>query len=64
MIFDENNAEEMWNKEFFGRKLFDIVNDGMKSKIHHMPDKSKEKIKNVLDKMMNSNHNSLIAIIL
>jgi len=29
-----------------------------------MPDKSKEKIKGVLDKMMNSNHNSLIAIIL
>lgn len=61
---DEENPEEMWNKEFFGRKLFDIVNDGMKSKIHQMPDKSKEKIKNVLDKMMNSNHNSLIAIIL
>ena len=62
--YNEDNSEEMWNKEFFGRKLFDIVNDGMKSKIHQMPDKSKEKIKNVLDKMMNSNHNSLIAIIL
>ena len=60
----DNNPQEMWNKEFFGRKLFDIVNDGMKSKIYHMPDKSKDKIKNVLDKMMNSNHNSLIAIIL
>ena len=61
---DEDNTEEMWNKEFFGRKLFDIVNDGMKSKIYHMPDRSKEKIKSVSDKMMNSNHNSLIAIIL
>lgn len=61
---DEDNTEEMWNKEFFGRKLFNIVNDGMKSKIYQMPDKSKEKIKTVLDKMMNSNHNSLIAIIL
>jgi len=62
--YNEDNTEELWNKEFFGRKLFDIVNDGMKSKIHQMPDKSKEKIKGVLDKMMNSNHNSLIAIIL
>ena len=62
--YSEDNPEDMWNKEFFGRKLFDIVNDGMKSKINQMPDKSKEKIKNVLDKMMNSNHNSLIAIIL
>lgn len=62
--YNEDNTDEMWNKEFFGRKLYDIVNDGMKSKIHQMPEKSKEKIKNVLDKMMNSNHNSLIAIIL
>lgn len=61
---DDEATDDVWNKEFFGRKLFDIVNDGMKSKIYQMPDKSKEKIKNVLDKMMNSNHNSLIAIIL
>lgn len=60
----KEDTTKMWDKEFFGRKLFDIVNDGMKSKIYQMPDKSKDKIKNVLDKMMNSNHNSLIAIIL
>ena len=58
------NEEEVWNKEFFGKKLSDIVNDSMKSKIHGLPDKSKDKIKNVLDKIMNSNHNNLIAIIL
>ncbi len=58
------NDEELWNKEFFGKKLSDIVNDSMKSKIHGLPDKSKDKIKNVLDKIMNSNHNNLIAIIL
>lgn len=60
----DGNEEEVWNKEFFGKKLSDIVNDSMKSKIHGLPDKSKDKIKNVLDKIMNSNHNNLIAIIL
>lgn len=60
----DGNEEELWNKEFFGKKLSDIVNDSMKSKIHSLPDKSKDKIKNVLDKIMNSNHNNLIAIIL
>lgn len=63
-INDENNDEELWNKEFFGKKLSDIVNDSMKSKIYNLPEKSKDKIKNVLDKIMNSNHNNLIAIIL
>ena len=59
-----DNENELWNKEFFGKKLSDIVNDSMKSKIHGLPDKSKDKIKSVLDKIMNSNHNNLIAIIL
>lgn len=61
---EDGNQEEVWNKEFFGKKLSDIVNDSMKSKIHGLPDKSKDKIKSVLDKIMNSNHNNLIAIIL
>lgn len=61
---EENNTEALWNKEFFGKKLSDIVNDSMKSKIHSLPEKSKDRIKNVLDKIMNSSHNNLIAIIL
>ncbi|MDE7264453.1 MAG: stage IV sporulation protein A [Anaeroplasmataceae bacterium] len=60
----DGDEEALWNKEFFGKKLSDIVNDSMKSKIHGLPDKSKDKIKNVLDRIMNSNHNNLIAIIL
>lgn len=55
---------EVWNKEFFGKKLADIVNDSMKSKIYNLPDRSKDKIKGVLDKIMNSQRNNLIAIIL
>lgn len=60
----ENGDEEIWKQEFFGKKLSDIVNDSMKSKIHAFPDKSKDKIKNVLDKIMNTDRNNLIAIIL
>lgn len=59
---EENN--DVWNKEFFGRKLSDIVNDGIRSKIYQMSEKSKDKLKDVLDKIMNSNRNGLIAIIL
>lgn len=62
---DQNGDEvDIWEKEFFGKKLSDIVNDSMKSKIMSLPDKSKDKIKNVLERIMNSNHNNLIAIVL
>lgn len=61
---DSQDDSEVWNKEFFGKKLSDIVNDSMKSKIHGLPEKSKDKIKNVLDRIMNSQRNNLIAIIL
>lgn len=69
MLMDSLSTEntedsEVWNKEFFGKKLADIVNDSMKSKIYNLPDKSKDKIKSVLDKIMNSQRNNLIAIIL
>jgi stage IV sporulation protein A len=63
-LTESNDDDKLWNTEFFGRKLSDIVNDSMKSKINSLPDKSKDKIKGVLDKIMNSNHNNLIAIIL
>jgi stage IV sporulation protein A len=60
----ESDDEKLWNTEFFGKKLSDIVNESMKLKVNSLPIKSKDKIKNVLDKIMNSNHNNLIAIIL
>ena len=61
---ENGNDEEIWDKEFFGKKLSEIVNDSMKSKIISLPDKSKDKIKNVLERIMNTNHNNLIAIII
>ncbi|MGM9969383.1 MAG: stage IV sporulation protein A [Anaeroplasma sp.] len=61
---NENGEDQIWNTEFFGKKLSDIVNDSMKAKLHSIPDRSKDKIKNVLDKIMNSERNNLIAIIL
>lgn len=63
LLNEDIENSEVWNKEFFGRKLSEIVNDGIRAKIYQMPDKSKDKLKNVLDKMINSSHNGLIAII-
>lgn len=61
---NENGEDGIWEQEFFGKKLSDIVNESMKAKITSFPDKSKDKIKNALERIMNSNHNNLIAIII
>ena len=54
----------VWNKEIFGRKLSELVNDGIRSKIHMMPDKAKLKLQESLQKIVNSGSGGLIAIIL
>lgn len=61
---DTENEIEIWNKEIFGRKLSEIVNDGIKQKIYALPENSKEKLKDVMSRLVNSNRSSLIAIVL
>ena len=50
--------------EIFGRKLSELVNDGIKSKINMMPDKAKLKLQESLQKIVNTGSGGLIAIIL
>lgn len=63
-LVNKDNNDEVWNQEFFGRKLADILNDSMKNKVCGISDKSKDKIKNILNKVVNANNNGFIAIIL
>lgn len=67
MLIDSLEGEEdskIWDKEIFGRKLNEIVNDGIKQKIYSLPEGSKEKLKDVMNKLINLKRNSLIAIVL
>lgn len=64
LVSDNQDMSEVWNKEIFGRRISEIVNDGIKAKIYQMPDKSKARLQNVLDRLVNSTSNGLIAIIL
>ena len=60
----DGDDTKIWDKEIFGRKISEIVNDGVKQKIYALPETSKEKLKDVMNKLLNSNRNSLIAIVL
>ncbi len=64
LVKDDSNPDDLWNKEIFGRTLSEIVNDGIKNKLYQFPEMNKLKIKNILDKLVNNESNSVIAIVL
>ena len=63
-LMKDEDLSLVWNKEIFGRKLSELVNDGIRSKIHMMPDKAKLKLQETLQKIVNTGSGGLIAIIL
>ena len=63
-LMSSENIVDVWNKEIFGRKLSELVNDGIKAKINTVPDKAKRKIQESLEKIVNTGSGGLIAIIL
>ena len=60
----EENPERVWEYNMFGKSLYDMVNDGMYSKLAHMPDESREKLGETLGKIINEGSNGLICILL
>lgn len=60
----ETNPNEIWNSEIFGRKLSEVVNDGVKAKIYMLPENVQFKVKESLEKIVNKGRGGIIAIIL
>ena len=60
----QTNPEKVWNSEFFGRKLCEVINDGVKSKIDHVNQDVLKKYKNSMEKVVNNKRGSIIAIVI
>ncbi|MGB4537969.1 MAG: sporulation stage IV protein A, partial [Bacilli bacterium] len=60
----ENNPEIIWESEIFGRKLSEVVNDGIKAKIYLMPENVQYKMRECLEKIVNKGRGGIIAFIL
>lgn len=60
----ENEPEKLWNSEIFGRKLCDVINDGVRAKVTAIPDTVLEKYKNSMEKVVNHGKGGVIAIVL
>ena len=60
----EKSPETIWNSEIFGRKLCDVVNDGIKGKLYLLNEQTQFKFRERLEKVVNKGHGGLLAIIL
>ncbi len=60
----EGDPSRVWESNLFGRSLYDLVNDGLTAKISNMPEESREKLGETLEKIINEGANGLICILL
>ena len=60
----DKNPDEIWNSAIFGRKLCDVVNDGIKGKLFLLNEQTQYKFRESLEKVVNKGHGGMFAIIL
>ena len=60
----EEDPRKLLETKMFGRSLYDMVSDGMQAKLTHLPDVSREKLGQTLEKIVNDGANGLICILL
>ena len=63
-LMNSMDKDDIWDQEIFGRSISEVVNDGIKAKIHTIPEGAKAKFRETLEKIVNNGNGGLIAIIL
>lgn len=60
----EEDPKQLLESKLFGRSLYELVNDGMASKLMHMSDESRAKMSQTLERIINEGASGLICILL
>lgn len=60
----KENPNTIWDSEIFGRKLGDVINDGIKLKVSQVPEVVLDKYSKSIAKVINNGKGGVIAIIL
>lgn len=60
----ENDPSKLWNSEIFGRKLCDVISDGIKIKVNQIPEAVLQKYSDGITKIVNQNKGGVIAIVI
>ena len=60
----EDNTEKLWDSNIFGKSVYELVKEGLSSKLKRMPDEARFKLQSTLTRIINENCNGLICILL
>lgn len=64
LLKNDQDDQAIWEAEIFGRKLADIIRDGLNAKLSTIPDAAQMKLQDILSKLVNKGKGNVIAIVL
>ena len=60
----EEDPKSIWSSNMFGKSLYELINEGLHTKLDHMPEQSRKKLSETLERIINEGSNGLICILL
>jgi stage IV sporulation protein A len=60
----EKDPSRIWQTDFFGKTMYDLVKEGIQAKLTRMPEDAQDKLQETLTKILNEGSGGLICIIL
>ena len=60
----EKDPQKIWSSNMFGKSLYELMNEGLHTKLEHMPEASRVKLSETLERIINEGSGGLICIIL
>lgn len=60
----EGDTEKLWQSNIFGKSVYELVNEGLGSKLKRMPEEAQFKLQSTLSRIINEGSSGLLCIIL
>ena len=60
----EDDPQKIWESQIFGRSLNDVLREGIRQKLNHVPESAQQKLQETLQRIINEGSGGLICIIL
>lgn len=60
----ESDPKRLWDSNMFGKSLYELVSEGLRQKLSHIPEEARKKLSETLERIVNEGANGLICVLL
>jgi stage IV sporulation protein A len=60
----ESDPRRLWESKLFGKSLYELVGEGLREKLAHIPPAARQKLSETLERIVNEGANGLICVLL